>query len=137
MLTRTITAGALALVLGACASPTRVAFDPALRQKLVEVQVLDVLPQDEVIVRAPAAGASLALGGGLIGAVIDSKIGESRQNELRATLEQLPCCAANASGSAEGDPLNVVIVGEPEASRLVALGEAMTPDSVIAYCLSL
>jgi hypothetical protein len=35
-------------------------------------------------------------------------------DELRATLEQLPCCAANSSGSAEGDPLNVVIVGEPE-----------------------
>jgi hypothetical protein len=35
-------------------------------------------------------------------------------DELRATLEQLPCCAANASGSAEGDPLNVVIVGEAE-----------------------
>jgi hypothetical protein len=35
-------------------------------------------------------------------------------DELRATLEQLPCCAANGSGSAEGDPLNVVIVGEPE-----------------------
>jgi hypothetical protein len=35
-------------------------------------------------------------------------------DELRATLEQLPCCAANASGSAEGDPLNVVIIGEPE-----------------------
>jgi hypothetical protein len=35
-------------------------------------------------------------------------------DELRATLEQLPCCAANSSGSAEGDPLNVVIIGEPE-----------------------
>jgi hypothetical protein len=35
-------------------------------------------------------------------------------DELRATLEQLPCCAASASGSAEGDPLNVVIIGEPE-----------------------
>jgi hypothetical protein len=35
-------------------------------------------------------------------------------DELRSTLEQLPCCAANASGSGEGDPLNVVIVGQPE-----------------------
>jgi hypothetical protein len=35
-------------------------------------------------------------------------------DELRATLEQLPCCAANESGSADGDPLNVVIIGEPE-----------------------
>ncbi len=35
-------------------------------------------------------------------------------DELRATLEQLPCCASNAAGSGEGDPLNVVIVGESE-----------------------
>ncbi len=35
-------------------------------------------------------------------------------DELRVTLDQLPCCASNASGSEEGDPLNVVIVGEPE-----------------------
>jgi hypothetical protein len=33
-------------------------------------------------------------------------------DELRATLEQLPCCAADAGGRAEGDPLNVVLVGE-------------------------
>jgi hypothetical protein len=32
--------------------------------------------------------------------------------QLRATLEQLPCCASNADGKQEGDPLNVVIVGE-------------------------
>ena len=31
---------------------------------------------------------------------------------LRSTLEQLPCCAADAGGGSEGDPLNVVIVGE-------------------------
>ena len=35
-------------------------------------------------------------------------------DELRVTLEQLPCCAANASGAVEGDPLNVVIIGEAE-----------------------
>jgi hypothetical protein len=33
-------------------------------------------------------------------------------DELRSTLEQLPCCAADAGGGSEGDPLNVVIVGE-------------------------
>ncbi len=31
--------------------------------------------------------------------------------ELRARLEQLPCCTANAAGKALGDPLNLVIVG--------------------------
>lgn len=34
--------------------------------------------------------------------------------QLRATLEQLPCCAADAAGHVEGDPLNVVLVGEAD-----------------------
>lgn len=33
-------------------------------------------------------------------------------DELRSTLEQLPCCATDADGQQEGDPLNIVIVGE-------------------------
>jgi len=35
-------------------------------------------------------------------------------DELRATLERLPCCATDADGQREGDPLNVVIVGESQ-----------------------
>ncbi|WP_441629573.1 LssY C-terminal domain-containing protein [Cupriavidus sp. 2MCAB6] len=31
---------------------------------------------------------------------------------LRAALERLPCCATDAGGAAQGDPLNVLIVGE-------------------------
>ena len=37
-------------------------------------------------------------------------------DELRATLEQLPCCVADAEGEREGDPLNFVIVGEARTS---------------------
>jgi hypothetical protein len=33
-------------------------------------------------------------------------------DQLRSTLEQLPCCATDADGEGEGDPLNVVLVGE-------------------------
>ena len=33
-------------------------------------------------------------------------------DQLRSTLEQLPCCATDADGEGEGDPLNFVIVGE-------------------------
>jgi hypothetical protein len=33
---------------------------------------------------------------------------------LRAALERLPCCAMDADGRREGDPLNVVIVGESQ-----------------------
>jgi hypothetical protein len=32
--------------------------------------------------------------------------------ELRATLEQLPCCAANSDGHPGGDPLNIVLIGD-------------------------
>lgn len=81
---RNITAAALALLLTACGSiPARIALEPATKQNLKEVKVLSVLGQDEVIVRAEAFGASAALGGGLIGAVIDSKVAESRQNTLQ------------------------------------------------------
>ncbi len=32
--------------------------------------------------------------------------------EFRAELERLPCCAADADGEQDGDPLNIVLVGE-------------------------
>jgi hypothetical protein len=35
-------------------------------------------------------------------------------DQLRTTLEQLPCCAADGAGHAAGDPLNVVLVGEAD-----------------------
>ncbi len=33
---------------------------------------------------------------------------------LRTALEELPCCVTNADGDSNGDPLNVVLVGEAE-----------------------
>jgi hypothetical protein len=33
-------------------------------------------------------------------------------DELRATLERLPCCAADADGHPGGDPLNIVLIGD-------------------------
>lgn len=88
MLKQSITAGAAVLILSACASaPSRVALEPATKQTITDVEVLSMLTQDEVIVRAPANGASLALGGGLLGAMIDSKVAESRQNALQATMK--------------------------------------------------
>lgn len=44
-------------------------------------------------------------------------------NELRSTLERLPCCAGDADGRAEGDPLNVVLVGDRDL-LLGALGRS-------------
>jgi hypothetical protein len=56
--------------------------------------------------------------------------------QFRARLRELPCCASDAEGSGEGDPLNLVIVasGEDGISALAASGwtftEAITADSV-------
>lgn len=33
---------------------------------------------------------------------------------LRTELERLPCCAANDEGAAEGDPLNIVLIGNSD-----------------------
>lgn len=49
--------------------------------------------------------------------------------ELRMMLEQeLPCCSRNESGDREGDPLNLVMVGEPDAvlASLSAAGWSFT-----------
>ena len=35
-------------------------------------------------------------------------------DELREALEQLPCCVTNADNDADGDPLNIVLVGDSE-----------------------
>ncbi len=40
---------------------------------------------------------------------------------LRQTLESLPCCSTDQSGSAEGDPLNVAFVGSALALRRALL----------------
>lgn len=33
---------------------------------------------------------------------------------LRAALERLPCCTTNKDGSEQGDPLNLVLIGDPQ-----------------------
>jgi len=35
------------------------------------------------------------------------------EEALRRTLEELPCCTTNADGDEYGDPLNLVLIGEP------------------------
>jgi hypothetical protein len=85
MLMRTTMAGALALSLAACGTPMRVPMDPLAKSRLGEVKVIEVLAQDEVVVRPPPS-ASAGAAGGLLGVVIESKVGESRQNDLQAAL---------------------------------------------------
>lgn len=44
------------------------------------------------------------------------------RNQLRTRLERLPAAVSNAKGTASGDPLNIVLVGEP-AQMMAALSE--------------
>lgn len=56
--------------------------------------------------------------------------------QLRERLRELPCCTTTSSGTGEGDPLNVVLIGSGEAAiaALTASGwdftEAITADSI-------
>jgi hypothetical protein len=87
MLNKMLLAFGLGVGLSACGSiPTRIALAPVTKQKLTEFQVVSVIPQDEIVLRAISPGAGVALGGGLIGAIIDSKVGESRQTVLQEAI---------------------------------------------------
>ncbi|MGV7223651.1 MAG: hypothetical protein ACQ9MH_19250 [Nitrospinales bacterium] len=35
------------------------------------------------------------------------------ENELRRILEELPCCTTYADGDEYGDPLNLILIGDP------------------------
>lgn len=76
----------VSLMLGACATPLRVALSPEQRAKITEVKAHLPVVQDEVIVAVPASNVSGAMGGGLIGAVIDSKITNSRVKDTQQVM---------------------------------------------------
>ncbi|VVE65476.1 hypothetical protein PCA31118_02025 [Pandoraea captiosa] len=84
---RFIAALALALLLSACGTPMRVSMTPEQRSKITELTAHVVVVQDEVIAAVqPSNAASIALGGGLIGAIIDSKVTNSRVNDSQQLL---------------------------------------------------
>lgn len=76
----------IALLLGACAVPMRSSLAPEQRGKITELTAHVVVVQDEVIAAVRPSNVSIALGGGLIGALIDSKVTNSRVNESQQLL---------------------------------------------------
>ena len=44
----------------------------------------------------------------------ENEIVDLDENELRTTLENLPCCTTNEDGTEKGDPLNLVLIGSRE-----------------------
>lgn len=79
-------AGGVVLLLSACAGPTRVALTPEVRQQLTDLSAKSVVWQDEVVVQAANPGVAAAMGGGLLGALIDSSISEGRQNTVQTAI---------------------------------------------------
>jgi hypothetical protein len=41
----------------------------------------------------------------------DREFADLDEQELRAWIEELPCCVTNAAGTTNGDPLNLVVIG--------------------------
>jgi hypothetical protein len=77
---------ATVLLLSACAIPMRATLTPEQRGKISELNAHVVVVQDEVIAAVEASNVSGALGGGLIGAIIDSNVTSSRVKESQQAL---------------------------------------------------
>jgi len=45
---------------------------------------------------------------------LEEKIVHLNENELRKAVENLPCCATNEDGTKNGDPLNLIFIGNRE-----------------------
>lgn len=76
----------IALLLGACAVPMRSSLTPEQRSKITELSAYVVVVQDEVIAAVQPSNVSAAIGGGLVGAFIDSKVTNNRVNESQQAL---------------------------------------------------
>lgn len=86
MFLRTIALVSITLLLGACAAPMRVSLAPEQRSKITELKAHVVVVQDEVIAAVQPSNVSVATGGGLIGAMIDSSITNRRVKESQQVL---------------------------------------------------
>jgi len=78
----------LLMALGACA-PFHRPLAAADRGKVQEVDVRVVVAQESFMFSAQAPGVSAATGGGLIGALIDSSVQQSRQKDMSAEVQAI------------------------------------------------
>ncbi|MEY4560945.1 MAG: hypothetical protein RLZZ618_222 [Pseudomonadota bacterium] len=83
---RTIAAVSLTLLLGACATPLRVALTPEQRAKITDVSAHVVVTQDEVRAAVQPSNVAAFTGGGLIGAAIDSQITNQRMKTAQTMM---------------------------------------------------
>ncbi|SEA53807.1 hypothetical protein [Variovorax sp. YR216] len=88
-LLRTAVLVMLTLVMGGCATPMRVSLTPEQRAKITELKAHVVVVQDEVIVAVQPSNVGVATGGGLIGAMIDSSVTNSRVKDSQEVMGPL------------------------------------------------
>jgi len=62
----------------------------------------------------------------------DELIHVDDEDELRTLLEQLPCCVTNANGTENGDPLNLVFIGEKEDILAASTRRQWHPTEIIS-----
>jgi hypothetical protein len=80
---------AFAVSMSACVAPQYVQFTQENAKKVQKVTARSVVIQDEVIAKAdPSVAVSAALGGGLIGALVDASITRARQERLQTAMEK-------------------------------------------------
>ena len=88
MLRQLIIIAPLILLLAGCQTiPKHVPLDGKKAATIKLVQVVSMITQDEIIARSKPSYVTVAVGGGLLGAAIDSSITESRMREIYAVLE--------------------------------------------------
>jgi len=85
---RFLLALSLLMALGACA-PFHRPLSAADRGKVREVDVRVVVAQESFMFSAQSPGVSAATGGGLIGALIDSSVQQSRQKDMSAEVQAI------------------------------------------------
>jgi hypothetical protein len=83
MVVRTMAVVALAVTLSACETiPTRYGLDPVAGKKLQDVRVINIVVQDEIVMRAEKLDAGPVIGG-LVGSLVASAVAESRQRTIQ------------------------------------------------------
>lgn len=77
---------AACLALTACA-PMQKSLSSQDKEAIKDVHVQVIVPQETFTFTAQTPGVSAALGGGLLGALIDSSVQKSRQGDMRASIQ--------------------------------------------------
>jgi len=105
------------LLLGACA-PFHRPFAVADRGKVQEVDVRVVVAQESFMFSAQPPGVSAATGGGLIGALIDSSVQQSRQKEMSAEVQAIVGPLLDYDYRVEADQAMHALLAEPSSFPL-------------------